>query len=415
MNKILYASLEPFDNVSEEVGYATVSQEKDKYVLEITDFMGFEHAKNNVLGKKYINSIPLYTINSKGEYTTYLNCFLEQFDLGFSHFAKFSATRSITDISSKYPPRHYESNMLIQEFKYYHPDLLMLASDNSISFKFDDKINLQEVSINGKHYVDEKYGQIVQGSSLCLTIEYINTFSFKNLNNNYQMRNINYIHGVLDKPIALHELIKLCNTFDASVHICTNSKYKCNQIKFTTIDNNEYNYIDLKNLKINENCEYKSSLNIIDKYKNEVFTKVVNTFLKYSENGKNFLFPFLEYHRAPSAMEITYLEYFRSIEFLRKNIKGESFKRILRHNKEIVDKYFPNYKIDELNEELRSLRNYYSHEGYYLNDLPIPTENPIRYVKIDYIYLTNCIELVKEIAVKEFYRVSEIENMMKIK
>ena len=46
--------------------------------------------------------------------------------------------------------------------------------------------------------------------------------------------------------------------------------------------------------------------------------------------------------------------------------------------------FFKDQKEEEIEEEIRSLRNYYSHEGYYIDKLPIPTDNPKRYKEIDY-------------------------------
>ena len=64
--------------------------------------------------------------------------------------------------------------------------------------------------------------------------------------------------------------------------------------------------------------------------------------------------------------------------------------------------FFNNQNIEEI-EEIRALRNYYSHTEYYVNILPIPTETPGRHKKIEINWLYNVYKAIKVLAYLEIY------------
>ena len=55
------------------------------------------------------------------------------------------------------------------------------------------------------------------------------------------------------------------------------------------------------------------------------------------------------------------------------------------------------------------MRNYYSHNGYYISELPIPIFKPIRYKKINNQWLYNVKNFVKVVSYLEIYSLAGIE------
>lgn len=53
-------------------------------------------------------------------------------------------------------------------------------------------------------------------------------------------------------------------------------------------------------------------------------------------------------------------------------------------------------------EEIRALRNYYSHKGYYVHKLPIPTDKPRRYKIIETDWLYNVLNFIKVASYMEY-------------
>ena len=71
--------------------------------------------------------------------------------------------------------------------------------------------------------------------------------------------------------------------------------------------------------------------------------------------------------------------------------------------------YFANKSDEEIEEELRSLRNYYSHEGYYLESLPIVRNKIIiRLKNVDVQWKLDTKNFVKKLAYLEIYAMAGI-------
>jgi hypothetical protein len=71
----------------------------------------------------------------------------------------------------------------------------------------------------------------------------------------------------------------------------------------------------------------------------------------------------------------------------------------------LKNKYFGNKSDEDIGDEIRSLRNYYSHSGYYVDNLPIPTEKPKRYMNIDVQWKFDVKSFTKLVSYLEIYSV----------
>ena len=132
------------------------------------------------------------------------------------------------------------------------------------------------------------------------------------------------------------------------------------------------------------------------------FIKMFKVLCALENESKNALFPFWKFDVKQTSLEIKFLEYYKTLEYLyyekqKKLGKGKNktfLKKILTDNKERRESLFDNQNIEEIEEEIRALRNYYSHEGSYLE------------VKAEWLY--NVLEFMKLVSFMEIYKVCGI-------
>lgn len=177
------------------------------------------------------------------------------------------------------------------------------------------------------------------------------------------------------------------------------------------------NSYEFHNIKNNDKEEKQPNF-YLDKRENNItnFDKLFNLFLNITNENSNSFFPFLNFDRKVTSTEIQFLEYYRVLEYtdteMRKKLnKGKNTNfliGLLKKYPKIKDTYFENQQNNIIEEEIRSLRNYYSHNGYYIEELPIPTFNPIRYKKIDIQWLYDVKNFIKAVAYLEVYSLAGI-------
>ena len=125
--------------------------------------------------------------------------------------------------------------------------------------------------------------------------------------------------------------------------------------------------------------------------------------------------PFINFYKNMEYQEIEFLEYYKVIEVIdkEKNLRVKDkeplLKKYLEKYSKLKEYFFKKESIYNLSNEIRSLRNYYSHIGFYIKDLPVPTKNPKRYKKINSQWLYDVKRLVKIIAYNEMYEKANIK------
>lgn len=187
-----------------------------------------------------------------------------------------------------------------------------------------------------------------------------------------------------------------------------------NKIELKDFRNNKFQFIYKKYNDSTKNqnqslftiCSQKEFLNLFQKL------------LDIEQDSPNALFPFLEYNRNNS-LEINFLEYYKVLEFL--NLKTQEIKnkgknnnfleKVFNENKELIKSIFNinDSEIKTFTQTIQSLRNYYSHEGYYLKELPVPTKKPKKYIPIDITWLNNVYILIKKLSYIEIYKYCNCE------
>lgn len=188
--------------------------------------------------------------------------------------------------------------------------------------------------------------------------------------------------------------------------------------KELTIYDNKKNSYELHNAKNNDK-EAKQPVFYLDKRENNIinFEKLFNLLINITNDNSNSFFPFLNFDRNVTSTEIQFLEYYRVLEFtdieMRKKLnKGKNptfLIGLLKKYQNIKKVYFNDQENSIIEEEIRSLRNYYSHNGYYIKELPVPTFTPKYYKKVNIQWLYNVKNFIKIVSYLEIYSLAEIK------
>lgn len=219
-----------------------------------------------------------------------------------------------------------------------------------------------------------------------------------------------YLEIAFNKGITVDDVIKISSRLDSTLHLCILNKNKSYVATLYDFSKRSYNLYNLKN-KITKTkdpvfnvCKNKSE-------RDNIFKCILMQFIDIDFEKNNTFLPFLHFNKEMDFHELEFLQYYKVLEVIdyekqKKKNKGKDncfLKKYLKKYSKLKDYFFKNDTIDDLEAEIRSLRNYYSHDGFYVDNLPIPTENPTRYKKIDIQWLYDVKRLVKIIAYLEMY------------
>ena len=120
------------------------------------------------------------------------------------------------------------------------------------------------------------------------------------------------------------------------------------------------------------------------------------------------------YLHLKSFFEIKFLEYYKTLEYIKakesekiNKIKNKKFLLdILNKDEKLKDKFFGNQESTKIEEEIRGLRNYYTHTGYYIDD-------DQRYKKVDDEWLDKVLEYIITVTEIELYNLCGI-NLIRV-
>lgn len=324
---------------------------------------------------------------------------------------------------------HFTMKTKIRELIYYNNSIGNIFINNSIKteYKFK-KDRLDYIKVNAKRLKEEKIGEIlIAGENkvkIFLKKEYMYSQNHSKKEKNFK-ENIYFILR-FQKGVLFNEVYKLIKLLDSVVYLMTFLKRRYESIFIKNFKGNTYSFID-KKIQFEKKEIINNSFLICEILESkEAFIKLFNNIYSIYEESKNALFPFLEYDIKQSSVEIDFLEHFKVLEYIKakenfKKGKGKNptfLLEILKENKLLKEEYFGNQEESEIEEEIRSLRNHYSHEGYYIDDmkLPIPTDKPKRYKIVDYKWLDNVLKYIKISAYLELYKLCELTiDLEKIK
>ena len=153
-----------------------------------------------------------------------------------------------------------------------------------------------------------------------------------------------------------------------------------------------------------------------------IFINLLRNMIQMYDKAKNAIFPFIEYDIKPF-FEIKFLEYYKTLEYIKfkekeklnENKDKQFLLGILTKDEKLKDEFFGNQEPIKIEEEIRGLRNYYTHTGYYIDndEIPIPTNNTTRYKKVDVEWLYKVLEYIITVTESELYNLCGI-NLIRV-
>lgn len=221
--------------------------------------------------------------------------------------------------------------------------------------------------------------------------------------------------------IVFEEAEKYILLLDSIMYLLSGNIRRHTKIIFEDFAKNSYIYKDMK--KDIESKGRSKFLNIIEeKELNMIFINLLKNMIQMYDKAKNAIFPFIEYDIKPF-FEIKFLEYYKTLEYIKFKEKEKLNEKkdkqfllnILKKYDLLRKKYFGDQEKEKIEEEIRSLRNYYTHTGYYIDDdkLPIPNYKPQRYKKVDDEWLDKVLEYIITVTEIELYNLCGI-NLIRV-
>lgn len=313
---------------------------------------------------------------------------------------------------------HFTTQTKIREICYYNDSIRHIFANDSINLEYKLKSNsLKFIKVTGKKVKKEKIGDLIITDNNIIEIFLSKDFSssHKYINNEKIIIKDNS-HFILKfkKGIIFENAYKYILLLDSIIYLMTFLKRRHKTIFIKDFRKNSYLCRD-KKIDFEERKIKNRNFLICDKINSkETFMNLFNNMYSINEESKNALFPFLEFDAKQSILEVKFLEYYKTLEYIKlkeneKKGKGKNhtfLKEILKENLTLKEKFFGTQNEDEIEEEIRSLRNYYSHTGYYIDkmQLPIPNESPNRYKNIDSKWLYDVFDFLKVSTYVEIYK-----------
>lgn len=316
--------------------------------------------------------------------------------------------------------KHFSSKTKIQKIEYYNDSIRRMFRNDCYEeiTKYDNRV-FKSVKIIANKKQEELLGKVVTNQNV------IGIFLKKDFSYNHQYSGCERIvfkdnsHIILKfkKGIEFDEAYKYILILDSVIYLMTLLDRRHKKIYLNDFSKNKYLCRDMK---IDSEERKVRDRNFLVCNRNDCkrnFMSLFENIYKMESEDKNALFPFLEYDIKESSLEIKFLEYYKALEYIKykenqKQGKGKNklfLLEILKENSTLKERFFGKQDNNEIEEEIRALRNFYSHTGYYIDKLPIPTDNPKRYKDIDTKWLYDVLSFIKITAYIEIYKICGID------
>lgn len=380
------------------------------YKIDETGTLSIAGLLSNRVDDDFLFKNPLYLVNNSLQAITILktSIFLKSYSAieSFSLNANsYIASRPMADGEIK----HFTIDKKIGSINYFNESL-------SEVFSIYKYIKLKKEQ-SRKQLCEARYGS--KSIKIYLSIKHRNIVSFFG---EPQVPNIISLYIKSNKGLSLDELLDISKIVDACLNICFNINTRSERMTITDYRGTEYSYYHKVKSGHKSLCPIRYPLKIGNE---QLLGKILSYLL--SVNDDNVLLPFVT-HLDDEPLELVFIRTYIAFERLhgieqktRGKEKNQTFltSDISRY-KTIKTKYFgdksPTDK--ELEEEIRGLRNHYSHNGYYIDDglLDIKKLNKAtrkyvvaRRVPIDTAWIKNRTEYLQELFIYHIFNKANID------
>lgn len=407
-NEFGYLDLKPFKEIKEdEQKLAIINEKENKLELKVKDVDKFNaFSLYNFDFGKVIETKTFYGITSQYKPLTLYRCTINSNTFRAIPQSIISSQMYIIGNNMQTPITHFTNKTRIKKIIYYNDYIKYIFP--SKSFTIITSVN--KINIEAKHKEDVIISNVSYKNNV-ITIKLINSFSYDFNAYDYNIKPTSYFEISFEKYVNFDTVLKVSNRIDSVIHLFLLTNARSKHITIYGTKKNSYEFYNL----MNKNIEEKTPSFYLGKKINNIlnFDRLFDLLIHITDENNNIFFPFLNFDRNIVSTEIQFLEYYRVLEYtnskINKNKNSHFLVDLLEKYPIVKKKFFKNEKNSIIEEEVRALRNYYSHNGYYISELPIPTFKPARYKKINNQWLYNVKNFVKVVSYLEIYSLAGIE------
>ncbi|MEG1059259.1 MAG: hypothetical protein RSE57_03635 [Clostridia bacterium] len=402
-----YSSKKPFKEIDKDkLAYSIIDINEKGIALKTDDISMFDTLE--CFSNKFIESKTTFCVDSNYHAITMFNTKMCSTTYSGISTTTLSSNMYVVSKDVKDTVNHFQDSTHIKEINYYHDDLINIFKNSSITTKNKVKKNkLETFTLEAKKQDKIVLGKVILDKHNEITIELINGFSYVGNFREITVKGKTFIHLRFKNYIDFNMAYKISKRLDSVIHILSLSEKRCITMDFFNTNREIYTY---KNEKYRNDDKKDKNFLLVDKLvMDNTFEKLFQLMVNVSNDNSNAFFPFFNYDREKTHMEIQFLEYYKVLEYIhtekqKKIGKGKNnlfMAEYLKKYPNLKNNFFGSQDNKNIEEEIRSLRNYYSHTGYYLKVLPIPTANPRRYKNITIEDIYSFKNFIKNIAYLE--------------
>ena len=389
-------------NIDDEgIEFKTMFQGKDFYKL-----------KNNELNEIYAVDSHFNAITALGlKNMKYNGGYIESTTLRYNSYLKECKKR-------KREIEHFTTETKIKEIEYYSDSIREVFKKRDM-IKVEREKDALEIKITKsqkKEIAKIKCGRENE-IGVFLKADTVESHEFNE--EKYIIQSNLYLVLSFKNGIVFEEAEKYIFLLDYIMYLLSGNISRHTKIILENLTKNSYIYNDKK-----EDIQSKGRskfINIIgEKDLNIIFTNLLKKMIRMYDEENNVIRAFIEFN-IPSILEIKFLEYYKALEYIKSKEKLNKKKdkpfllSILKKYDALRKKYFGDQEEEKIEEEIRSLRNYYTHTGYYIEEdkLPIPNYKPKRYKKVNIKWLYNVLYYIIDATESELLNLCGI-NLIRV-
>lgn len=412
-NEFIYLDLVPYKEIDEKEQKSAIVNKKDnKLEIKVKDVEKFNTL--NIYSKEYgklIKTKIFYGTTSRNQPITFYRCTINNTTFNSIPYSIITSQMYIIGNEVKDQIVHFTDKTKIRKIRYYNENIRHIFPNNTITIIQNKKT--VKVEAKKKKAINLVH---INFDNNTMTIKLVNSYkyNYKGIDNCLEIKPLSFFEIHFNKSVYLNEILKISQLIDSVIHLFLLTKDKCSELKLYDTKGTSYQFFNL----LYNNKENKPPMFYLDKFENNItnFEKIMNLLISINDENSNSFFPFINYDRNVRSVEIEFLEYYRVLEYTNTESrkkqgmdKNSTFLlELLEKYKFVKERYFNSQSNIEIEREIRSLRNYYSHNGYYITELPVPTFNPKYYKKIDSQWLYDVKCFIKTIAYLEVYKLANI-------
>lgn len=410
-NEFGYLDVEPFTSLNEEEQkLAIINQKEDNLEMKVQDIEKFStfNCYSHQFGK-LIETGTFYGINSNWNPLTLYHCTIKSSKIQSIPHSIITSKMYVIGNQTSNHITHFTDKTKIKKIRYYNDNIKYIFPSNSMTItRKIDELNIQAKTLKEQKILKINYA----GNEI--TIKLINTYQYNQSIYNLNIKPLSYLEIGFSKFVDVEMVLKVSHRLDSIIHLFLFTKGRSKTLTMYDTRKNSYELFCLGH----DDIEEKQPLYYLDKKENNIsnFAKLFSLLINIDDNNDNFFFPFLNFDRKINSIEIQFLEYYRVLEYINTDVikrrKGEYtdpfLLKLLPKYPKLKKFYFNDQEDKIIEEEIRSLRNYYSHSGYYIKNLPIPTFDPKRYKSVDVQWLHDVRGFIKAVAYLEVYALADI-------